>query len=177
MKTNEPKVIQVYESEGEKVIGMCSVTKAELMVSIKRARWITEGSSICVLQSRQELKEESKQIIEREGRKCYICGTIIPESEKATIDHVIPRKSRHYLAYEENNKRCCCQRCNLDKGSMTLSAYISHIENNKNKYQYLSKTRLKKLKQYANQHERAYMFDELKKMGIYRRRENVEEND
>ena len=52
--------------------------------------------------------------------------------------------------------KCCCERCNNDKGNMKLSEYVLHILENRGKYDYISNKRLEYLKQFAITYEEAY---------------------
>ena len=49
--------------------------------------------------------------------------------------------------------KCCCERCNNDKGNMKLSEYVAHIFRYRDKYDYISDKRLSYLKNYAKHSE------------------------
>lgn len=157
------KMVHVDEDGTQSFIGMSTPEKADEFVKTDRAEYIDEHT-VNVFETKDMMKKTNRQIIERENFICYICGDTVTEST-ATIDHVIPRSKRSKFSYSQKNRRCCCQRCNKDKSNMTLTEYLNKIEKDKKNYEYISKSRLKKLKEYAAQHEREFMFEELSKIG------------
>jgi 5-methylcytosine-specific restriction endonuclease McrA len=64
-------------------------------------------------------------IFERDEFQCYLCGQPTPKDLRGfgyvpngpSIDHVVPQ---HLGTNDPDNLRCCCRRCNLEKGSATL---------------------------------------------------------
>ena len=52
--------------------------------------------------------------------------------------------------------RCCCEKCNNDKGNMTISEYVEYIKHNRNKYQYISDNRLLYLENFSKYYEDEY---------------------
>jgi len=64
-------------------------------------------------------------IFERDGWTCYLCGQNTPKELRGfgyvpnapSIDHVVPKGQG---TNEADNLRCCCKRCNLEKGTLTL---------------------------------------------------------
>jgi hypothetical protein len=64
-------------------------------------------------------------IFERDGFRCYLCGQPTPKDLRGfryvqnapSVDHVVPQ---HLGTNDPDNLRCCCRRCNLEKGSATL---------------------------------------------------------
>ena len=54
------------------------------------------------------------------------------------------------------NMRCCCTRCNGDKGNMKLSEYVKHIFENREKYDYITDKRLEYLKNFAKYYEEEF---------------------
>ena len=118
---------------------------ARTLVNRERAVWIGKNK-IKLIKTKQDWIALKNKVIEEEGRRCYICGEIVPETEHATVDHVNP-KSR-YGKDERENLHCCCKRCNDDKSNMNIFEYYIHVkEENKvnNKYDYLRLENLKKL--------------------------------
>ena len=113
------------------------------------------ATTIRLKQTKKERIRTKHKIIEDSKRICYICNKKIPEEETATIDHIIP-KSRDKRADIYSNMKCCCERCNNDKGNMKLSEYVLHILENRGKYDYISNKRLEYLKQFAITYEEAY---------------------
>lgn len=111
--------------------------------------------SIKLKQTKQERIRKKHKIIADSKRICYICNTKIPNEETATIDHIIP-KSRDRKADVYSNMRCCCNKCNNDKGNMTLSEYVQHIYENRNSYEYISDKRLEYLKNFAKFYEEEF---------------------
>lgn len=68
-------------------------------------------------------------IRERDKFICYLCGGQTERGYKGSdtrlkpeVDHIIPllRSGKHH----PDNMRCCCGRCNLGKGNMTLQEQI-----------------------------------------------------
>ena len=65
-----------------------------------------------------------------QGDRCSICGcsldkTTATRDDSFTVDHVTP-KSRGGTE-ESQNKRPCCRRCNLLKGSLTWSIELDYL--------------------------------------------------
>ena len=110
------------------------------------------ATTIKLKQSKKERNEKKRNIIAESERICYICNAQISDNERATIDHVVP-KSRDRRADTYDNMRCCCTKCNNDKGNMMLSEYIQHIEDNRELYDYISDKRLEYLKSFAKEYE------------------------
>lgn len=110
------------------------------------------ATTIQLRQTKKERTQKKHDIIADSKRICYICNARIPIEATATIDHIVP-KSRSKKADVYSNMRCCCKRCNGDKGNMTLSEYVSHIQGNRDKYQYISEKRLEYLANFAKMYE------------------------
>ena len=165
------KMVHKREDGTYQYISMCTKTKADEFVSTERAEYVNEYI-INVFEPRNEMKENNEKILKRDGMICYICGEPVTR-ETASIDHVIPRAKRSKFCYEIKNRRCCCKRCNKDKANMTLTEYVNKIEKSKQKdktsYDYITKARLKQLKDYASSHEREFLYDELTKIGRIRK--------
>lgn len=64
-----------------------------------------------------------RQIIERDGMTCYLCGRECRD-EEIHLDHVIPlsRGGPHCAA----NLKVACALCNLSKGALTPSEYLGY---------------------------------------------------
>ena len=52
--------------------------------------------------------------------------------------------------------RCCCSRCNNNKGNMKLSEYVNHIYDNRKDYDYISDKRLEYLKNFSEYYEEEF---------------------
>ena len=124
-----------------KFMSMTSEKTAALLVKRGRAIQI-DKSTIQLLFDKKDWNKLRKEIIKNENRTCYICGKQIPEDEKVTIDHLIPRSRMGKDSKE--NLHCCCSHCNEDKGNMTIREYYKHIKRNIDKYDYIDLENLKK---------------------------------
>ena len=113
------------------------------------------ATTVKLKQTKKERIRKKHSIIADSKRICYICNERIPEEEIATIDHIIP-KSRDKRADTYDNMRCCCSRCNNDKGNMTISEYVQHMFDNREKYDYISNNRLKHLNRFAKLYEEEF---------------------
>jgi HNH endonuclease len=64
-------------------------------------------------------------IFERDGFRCYLCGQPTPKDLRGfryvpnapSVDHVVPS---HLGTNDPDNLRCCCRRCNLEKGTLPI---------------------------------------------------------
>jgi hypothetical protein len=128
------KNIPVYTKKG-KALAPTNLTVANTLVAREKAVWIKEGKSLTLLFTKDDFKKLKKQIIIEEHRECYICRDIIPEEIPATIDHVNPKSK--YGKDSRENLKCCCKRCNDDKGSRSIEQYYNHIVRNIEKYPYI----------------------------------------
>ena len=131
-------------SKNNKYLSPTTTKLAKLLIKRKKAIKVNEDT-IKLTYDKKELRDLQRQIIEEEGRVCYICGRKIPLTERATVDHVIPKN--RYGEDDKKNLHCCCQRCNVDKGSMTLKEYYQYIKLSKlrgKKYKYIDLEKLKK---------------------------------
>lgn len=71
--------------------------------------------------NRSPKKPEKERLLEEAGRCCIYCG--VPLSLRSmTVDHIIPRAKGGANMY--SNKACSCQRCNNEKGNLTLRQYM-----------------------------------------------------
>jgi 5-methylcytosine-specific restriction endonuclease McrA len=113
------------------------------------------ATTVRLKQTKKERIRKKHSIIAEAKRICYICNTKIPDDETATVDHIIP-KSRNTQADTYDNMRCCCSKCNNDKGNMTLSEYVQHIFENRISYDHISDKRLEYLKNYAKFYEKEF---------------------
>ena len=135
------KNIKVYSPQGGE-LAPTTEKSAFKMVARNKAKWIIKDKSIKLRYSRHAYDKRRNDIIEQSGRVCYICKRVIPDCEKATIDHIIPKVK--YGTDNFDNLRCCCKRCNDDKGSMDINEYIRHIKNNIKSYTYIDILALEK---------------------------------
>lgn len=69
-----------------------------------------------------------KKVIERDGRKCMICGKTCDESDKSwgsfgpdypTLDHIVPLSKGG--AHSWDNVQCACGECNVKKGAEQIT--------------------------------------------------------
>lgn len=155
------KTILVLSPEGFP-ISHCTEERADVLLVNKRASRIND-TTIRIKETKQERKKKMKDIIKESGRKCYICGEIIPDDEPPTIDHIIP-KSRDKYADVYENMRCCCSRCNNDKENRKPVEYIKHILKHRSKYDYLSEDRLNYFARFSVEYEKNW--EENKKVRV-----------
>lgn len=147
------KTIAVFDPDG-RYLSHCTWNRALSLLQAGRAVRLN-AQTIRLKQTKRQMIKEKHEIIASSKRICYICNRVIPEEETATIDHVIP-KSRDTRANVCSNMRCCCERCNNDKGNMKLTEYVNHILDNRKDYDYISDKRLKYLKNYAKYNEEEF---------------------
>ena len=121
----------------------CTSEKANGLIASGRGVFVSKNK-IKITETKQQRNAVKQRIISDAGRICYICGKKIPYESTATIDHVIP-KSRDYAADRYSNMKCCCVRCNKDKGNMTINEYVVNILLNRQKYSYISNRQITKL--------------------------------
>lgn len=135
-------------------LSYCTRDKAKALVKAHKGYFVAD-KTLKLKTSKSQEASKKRSVLREAKRICYICNRKIPEKEIATIDHVIP-KSRDKLASCKYNMRCCCERCNGDKADRTLSEYVQHIKENRQRYTYISDKRLIYLEQYAEQYEKDY---------------------
>ena len=149
-KIKKHKDIAVFGPD-KKFISYCTKDRMFQLLHQNKAIRLN-ASSIMINQTNSDKKWIKHKIIKNANRVCYICKTKIPDNEIATVDHVVP-KSRDGKADTYDNMRCCCSRCNNNKGNMLLSEYVDHILENRDNYDYISDKRLKYLKEFAKNYE------------------------
>ena len=147
------KTIAVFGPDN-KYLSHCTWNRALSLLESGRAIRLN-ATTIRLKQTKRERIKKKHDIIAESKRICYICNTYIPEDETATVDHIIP-KSRDRRADVYDNMRCCCNRCNNDKGNMKLSEYVKHIFENREKYEYITDKRLEYLKSFAKYYEEEF---------------------
>ena len=147
------KTIAVFGPDN-KYLSHCTWNRALSLLESGRAIRLN-ATTIRLKQTKRERIKKKHDIIAESKRICYICNTYIPEDETATVDHIIP-KSRDKRADVYENMRCCCNRCNGDKGNMKLSEYVKHIFENREKYDYITDKRLEYLKNFAKYYEEEF---------------------
>lgn len=145
-----PKTIAVFSPDNQ-YLSHCTWNRALKLLQSNRAIRIN-ATTVRLKQTKKDRIRMKHQIIIEAKRICYICNQTIPEDETATIDHIIP-KSRDNRADIPANMRCCCVRCNNDKGSLKLTEYVTYIKANREKYEYISDKRLKYLEHFAVHYE------------------------
>ncbi|MBT2727489.1 HNH endonuclease [Bacillus sp. ISL-75] len=62
-----------------------------------------------------------KRILERDSYVCVYCGR-----DGDTVDHIVPKKRGGISSY--SNCVCACQRCNTNKGDLSLNDFLSCIK-------------------------------------------------
>lgn len=129
----------------------CTWQRASILLENERAERI-DAFTIMLKETKQDRKKKTREIIEQAGRVCYICGETIAEDEPATIDHVIPKSKDKYADVYEN-MRCCCDRCNIDKGNMTPIEYLHFIQEHPETHGYLSEERLRYLEKFLVEYQ------------------------
>ena len=99
----------------------CQAFRSELRRREQRFNAINRGST-------PGIKVDRSAILERDKYICYLCGcqTIRayrgPDRKlRPEMDHVVPLGNG---LHHPDNLRCCCSRCNLEKGSKTLEQAI-----------------------------------------------------
>lgn len=147
------KTIAVFGPDNA-YLSHCTWNRALGLLESGRAIRIN-ATTVRLKQTKKERIKKKHNIIAESKRICYICNTRIPEEETATIDHIIP-KSRDSRADVFSNMRCCCSRCNNDKGNMTLSEYVKHILQLREKYLYLSDKRISYLGNFGKFYEEEF---------------------
>jgi len=119
--------IAVY-NEHMQPVSPCSRKTALVLVTRKRAHYLNKSkTAIQITVSSRMIKALKRQIIEEAGRVCYICGRYIPLDERATVDHMYPKRidNNHFSGLDtRENMRCCCLECNNHKGDMDIQSYI-----------------------------------------------------
>lgn len=148
-----PKTIAVFDPEN-KYLSHCTWKRASKLLSSRRAIRVN-ATTIKLTDTKKERIRKKHSIIEEANRICYICNKEIPESEIATIDHIIP-KSRHKGADTYENMKCCCNKCNNDKGSMKLSEYVRYIYKHRALYPHITDKRLTYLSNFAKFYEEEF---------------------
>ena len=147
------RTIAVF-SPDKTYLSHCTWDRAIALLKSRRAIRL-DATTIQLKQTRRERMKCKHEIIADSNRICYICNEQIPEKENATIDHIVP-KSRDKGADTYTNMKCCCGRCNRDKGNKTLSEYAEYISNNREQYPYISDKRLIYLKEFAKSYEEEF---------------------
>lgn len=147
------KTIAVFGPDN-KYLSHCTWERALRLLQSNRAIRLN-ATTVRLKQTKRDRVNAKHNIIAEAKRICYICNTCIPEEEIATVDHIIP-KSRDYRADIYSNMRCCCSRCNSDKGNMKLSEYIRHILKHRHDYKYITDKRLEYLKNFAKYYEEEF---------------------
>jgi hypothetical protein len=138
----ESKTIEVVNNNG-KSLAPTNLKVAKTLIKREKAVWIVEGVKLKLLYMKSDFKKLKKEIIKEEGRICYICNKVISKDEPATIDHVYP-KSR-YGKDTRDNLRCCCKKCNDNKGNKSIVEYLDYIKRNMHTYDYISLSSIARL--------------------------------
>lgn len=156
MKDENEKTVTVYDMDGV-AVSMCTKRKAHISVLEGRSVFI---SSNAIQLNNISLKENHERrdsiIVRRDKRRCYICGRTLKRSQ-CTIDHIYPLslgKEKSVMLDIKENMRCCCFKCNADKGAMPLSEYVVHIRENPDMYPRMKAKRLKALEELAENNKK-----------------------
>ena len=140
---NEEKIISVFDNAG-KFLSKTTLIRADKLIDRKCAYWIGKNK-LCLALSKKDRRNMKNSIIKESNNICYICNQ---KTDKPSIDHVIPKSFYKNGGTDlPGNLKCCCVRCNKDKGARTLKEYINHINKHRDKYKYISDTQLEKLKE------------------------------
>lgn len=132
----------------------CTWKRASNLLATERAVRI-DATTIMLKETKRARKKKMNQIIKDARDICYICGEKATMDNTATIDHVIP-KSRNKYADVYENMRCCCDRCNTDKGNMKPIEYIHYINRTREKHSYLSDERIAYLQKFLVDYEKEW---------------------
>lgn len=141
------KTIAVFSPE-EQYLSHCTWDRALNLLESGRATRLS-ATTIKLKETKRERAEKRQKIIEDAGRICYICDMYIPEDETATVDHMIPKASDRIYTETEENMKCCCYRCNNDKGNRSILDYVMYIMDHRQEYDYISDEKLESLKGFA----------------------------
>lgn len=74
---------------------------------------------------------DRRTLYDRDEGVCYLCRSAV-KFEDFTIDHVVPLAKGGLHSYA--NTRCCCEPCNLAKGSSLPADYIPVRKNRRQIY-------------------------------------------
>jgi 5-methylcytosine-specific restriction endonuclease McrA len=103
----------------------CGSECAFLMQDFRRRKRRTDSEN----KTGSSGRPDRHAVFERDGYVCYLCGSQTDPVYKGTdrrlkpqIDHVIPLSGGGLNHFD--NVRCCCGRCNPEKGSKTLPQAI-----------------------------------------------------
>jgi len=154
MSTNATKKTIVVLDPSGLFLSFCTWKKAFKLLCRGRAVRLNVNT-IKLNETPQMRRQRRRNIILRDGDTCYICGQRVIRKGNATIDHVVP-KSKSNKADVYGNMKCCCDRCNSDKGNMMPSEYIKHILDNRERYDYISDKRLKDLSLLFKEYEELF---------------------
>ena len=123
MNSDKQKTVRVY-SKGAFLDFTTPKRARRLVEKRKEAVWLTDDS-ILLIGGRNERKKIKENLLEKNGRVCYICGEIIPEDEDPTLDHIVP-KSRFGPDMKENCA-ICCHSCNKEKGGLDIREFVQKL--------------------------------------------------
>ena len=72
----------------------------------------------------QEWADARKDVFDRDGKICYVCG-----STATQVDHLLPKSKFPHLALDRNNLKPICWLCNRAKNAKVLHIHL-HIDSN-----------------------------------------------
>lgn len=130
----------------ERVLSRTTKERAKRLVSRGRAKWMGKNH-ILLLVNQKEQRKIQRKIGEEAGRVCYICGEVMQAGDLVTVDHVIPKNIGG--KDEAWNLRCCCFRCNEDKGCQPIRGYVNRIKRHRKQYPYINDERLTELENFV----------------------------
>jgi 5-methylcytosine-specific restriction endonuclease McrA len=125
----------VFLPDNNRIVGFVSAP-----VSVEYAHRRAHCGPHCDSTNLRGLKSavlKREEIFERDGWHCYLCNQPTPPDLRGfayvpnapSVDHVVPKG---WGTDEQDNLRCCCRLCNLEKGSATiwdkLSIYVRPSE-------------------------------------------------
>ena len=73
--------------------------------------------------NRYKTTQLRKEVLERDGRVCYYCGTTKMAKGHAQLDHIIPIAQGGKDALD--NLVIACKRCNTQKSNLSLEVYAA----------------------------------------------------
>ena len=124
-KTADAIPIKVFL--GDKLLGFTSQRRANRLVSRSReAEWIRDDA-ILMIGGRIHRKEIKEKLLKEHGRRCYICGRQLDETEPISLDHIHPRSR----CGEDSLENCelCCLACNRLKKNDDMASFLQRIQN------------------------------------------------
>lgn len=141
----EQKTIKVFRHQ--RFLDYTTRKRADRLVEkTKEACWISEDA-IMLIGGRKQRSRIKADLLAKNGRRCYICGRMIPEDRPLTLDHIIPKSNQG--TDTELNCGLCCSSCNREKKDMSVLEFVSFLREKlvtePEEYSYLTEDRLRYL--------------------------------